>query len=328
MEGQILMIIERGFLNHFKTRRLVRELDGDRSAPLYLVRIWAVCEERRSGVLNVTPDELAAICEFDGNPAKLEKTLENCRWVRRAGKRILALGWDERNKGLLASITNGKKGGRPRKDTSGHQSLTTTPEGNPAGTHGKPKETHGFSQANPTEPKPNLPKPVELSGVKLSGEEDPPTVPQGGPERLRIEVDRICQLFGRKRKRLGNEAEHALAELSPIGEDEWRLIEWFYRLPADDAVTEIRVRRHDADTLVLHWSQEVERAERYRKKIGGGANGRSSRPEPEGWAEWLEKKFRAPGDTEFRVPASFHNLSPDVQREFYDEHPKKKEGEA
>lgn len=300
MEGQVL-IVDRDFLNHWKVKRLVAVL-GEPQAPLYLLRLWGHCESRKTDTFALTSLELAAICEYQDNPDQFAKNLAELRFIEKRGKRIKVRGWLEKNGALVARWQNGKKGGRPRKEPRGS---ADDPAPNRKRTRQNLQVPADKPEGNQTRTAENHSSVVECSGVV------PPTVPQGGPERLRGEIERICAIFGRKRKRVGNEAEHALLEVSPIPEDELRAVEWFYGLPSDDSVTELRVRRHDADRLILHWRQEVDRAERFRKKNGGGVS-REKKSEPAGWREWLRKKY--PGGEAFE---SFWALSADVQREFY-----------
>lgn len=128
------MIVDPDFFDHWKTLLLVESL-GDKCAPLYVLRLWAHCQNRRRAEFdNLTDRALKAICRYDGHANKLLAALEDSGFVRRVGESSLEVcGWCEYNAKLIANWDNGAKGGRPKK-----------PAGNPRGTQQKPNE-------NPTE---------------------------------------------------------------------------------------------------------------------------------------------------------------------------------
>ncbi len=124
------MIVDPDFCDHWKTRMLVGALDGDECAPLYVLRLWAHCQNRRQSTFeNISPEALKALCRFPGNANKLEASLATSGFVRREGKVLIVVGWDEYNSSLIAAWNNGTKGGRPPK---------FKPKGNPAETQDKP----------------------------------------------------------------------------------------------------------------------------------------------------------------------------------------------
>lgn len=111
----ILMIVEPDFLTHWKTQMLINEL-GDKSAPLYVIALWAHCQSRRSDTFsNLAPNALKAICRFEGEASKLRSALERCGFLDVDGEATVVHGWAETNAKLLANWTNGAIGGRPRK---------------------------------------------------------------------------------------------------------------------------------------------------------------------------------------------------------------------
>lgn len=132
------MIIEPDFVDHWKTRLLVGLLGDDELAPIYLIRLWAHCQQRKSSTFESLPTAaIKAICRFQGDAAKLEEALIGSGFAARDGTALCVLGWDEYNASLIANWTNGAKGGRPKK----------IPIDKPAETHGLsmglPEESHG-----------------------------------------------------------------------------------------------------------------------------------------------------------------------------------------
>lgn len=170
-------------------------------------------------------------------------------------------------------------------------------------------------------------------GNRIEGKGIPPTVPQGGQEvaavgRIRTAeisrpmagsgqdaVQRICKIAGRKRLHLGYEAQHAIAALLPIPEEEFAIVEWFYGLPKNEKIRELSNRRWDADTLAIHWSQEVDRSNRYATEIGKNKIRGAVETEPVGWREAAVRMF----GPAVHLPESFFNLSDDVRDEIADE---------
>ncbi|MBN3755898.1 hypothetical protein G3N95_23335 [Paraburkholderia sp. Tr-20389] len=137
------MIVAPDFVDHWKTRTLVGLLGDDEVAPVYVIRLWAHCQQRRTSVFESLPTPaLRAICRFPGNAESFESAMVESGFISRDGQSIRVNGWDEYNAALIANWSNGQKGGRPRK--CGHQSTQTEPETNP-------KETLGFPEQNPTE---------------------------------------------------------------------------------------------------------------------------------------------------------------------------------
>lgn len=128
------MIIEPDFVDHWKTRLLVGLLGDDELAPIYLIRLWAHCQQRKSSSFVSLPTAgIKAICRYQGAAPTLEEALIGSGFAARDGAALQVLGWDEYNASLIANWANGSKGGRPKN--------------NPPITHGlamgKPSETHG-----------------------------------------------------------------------------------------------------------------------------------------------------------------------------------------
>lgn len=131
------MIVDPDFPDHWKTRLLVDSLEGDQAAPIYVIRLWAHCQNRRTSIFqNLTAAALKALCRYPGHPNKLESGLLASGFVRRDGEDLIVHEWEQYNASLFANWSNGKKGGRPRSTEK------KKPKENP-------RETHGYPMANP-----------------------------------------------------------------------------------------------------------------------------------------------------------------------------------
>ena len=141
------MIIEPDFLDHWKTRLLMRLLDTD-AAPNYVIRLWSHCQTRKTNIFpDWSPIILSSVCRWPGD-ADLFWSAMLQTFCRIEDGHLVAHQWDEVNAGLIASWSNGGKGGRPKK-----------PTGNPQKTHGLPT---GYPQVNP---EPNQVNPQVTHGV-------------------------------------------------------------------------------------------------------------------------------------------------------------------
>lgn len=111
------MIVDPDFLDHWRTRMLVDMLE-DELAPMYIIRLWGHCQNRREWVFDGMPVQATkAICRYKGDAEVFEKALIDCGFLSREGDEITIVGWDEHNASLIANWTNGKRGGRPKGST-------------------------------------------------------------------------------------------------------------------------------------------------------------------------------------------------------------------
>lgn len=273
------MIVEPDFPDHWKTQLVVKTLGA--AAALGIVRLWAHCQQRRDDTFDLTAPQLAAVTKIDGNPRTIERALIEARFIEREGKMIHVRGWRERNAGLLASIENGRKGGRPRKNP---QETNVKPTGNPQVTHGQPIA--------------NLGETDKRRGEESRAESAPQAPRASAPTRVREGAlpetwDFILALLGAKKRRAGAEAEHALArqaEALPLSELQRTVLEWFYQLPHDDRDIDLRGRFRDADKLAINLFASLERAERYAERHGGPQK-KEGAAEPAGWPRWYAEKW-------------------------------------
>jgi hypothetical protein len=310
------MVVERDFLDHWKTQLLIGLL-GSELAPLYVMRLWGHCEARRTGFFEeLSPAALAAICRWKGQPKKLDAALQEARWIIRDAAGVTVHQWEIRNAKLLASIANGGKGGRPRKDKPSDNPEASQPEPgnnprvNPAEPTGNPQRTSKGREGEVREESPQ--RPPEGGSSDPSDPDAPSTL-----DALNDTIAFVCGIFGKKRK-LGYEAETALgrqAEFLPLAPEEKQLLAWFYGLPIDDTDITLRSRRKDADKLAIHLLPELDRAKNHAKKMGAGFGPKkNSAPifEPTGWREWFGLKFpravmpAAWADVDGRQQAEFH----------------------
>jgi hypothetical protein len=128
------MIVEPDFLDHWKTQMLV-QLSSNEASPLWVLRLWAHCQNRKSHMfLNFPPEALKAVCRFPDHANKLESWLMTSGFIRREDSRLIVHQWDEYNAKLFANWENGKLGGRPKSEPK------LKPTENPQETHGLPND--------------------------------------------------------------------------------------------------------------------------------------------------------------------------------------------
>lgn len=164
-------------------------------------------------------------------------------------------------------------------------------------------------------------------------EGDPPTVPQGGTgeiafeslspkakEELRAATKiRVCNFVTFKGKNpsrpWGYAALCAMERHLPIPEEEFAAVEWFHNLAPADEVQELKARRQSETTLFENWSDEVTRANAYRKKnhAANGTGGVVKKEEPARWREFFRWHYSNP---EIVLPETFDGLGRDQRAEY------------
>lgn len=167
------MIVDPDFCDHWKTRMLVDLLDGDEMAPVYILRIWSHCQNRRQCCFDISSKALKAICRFTGDADEFELAMSESGFLERTDDGdLLVCGWEEYNKSIVANWKNGKKGGRPKAETETH----SKPNGNPSETQRKPidnpTETHSKPIDNPNSEWGNQLETVRLGEDRLGEVED------------------------------------------------------------------------------------------------------------------------------------------------------------
>lgn len=128
------MIVQPNFFDHHKTRQLVIELGGDELAPLYVLRLWAHCQNQKKWRFQgMSAGALFAICGANvakTSPQELWLAMQSAGFVRVKNKVLSVHEWEHYNASLVKNWENGKKGGRPKK-----------PSGNPNAKRVNPAET-------------------------------------------------------------------------------------------------------------------------------------------------------------------------------------------
>ena len=143
------MIVDPEFFDHWRTQMVIDALD-DACAPLYIMRLWAHCQTRRSERFAMPARGLKAQCRYPGDAQKFEDALIDAGYIAREGDSVVVLGWLEKNASLVKNWTNGGKGGRPKKEPSENPEETQgEPKENPEETQGEPKENPGQTQQKP-----------------------------------------------------------------------------------------------------------------------------------------------------------------------------------
>ena len=95
------MIIKADFLNHWKTKLLIKRL-GDGPALTALISLWAYCEQRRAWQFSLSPLEMAGVCDFGGDPQTLHHALTELRFIEAiTPTEFIVNGWGEMNQSLV-----------------------------------------------------------------------------------------------------------------------------------------------------------------------------------------------------------------------------------
>jgi hypothetical protein len=124
------MIVEPDFLDHWKTRMLARLLKDER-APIYILRLWAHCQQRKTDrFTDWNPDVLASVCRWDTDGLTLWNAMGQT-FLEIDGGNVVVHGWAETNAALISAWENGKLGGRPRAVNTGARKPIGNPPVNP-----------------------------------------------------------------------------------------------------------------------------------------------------------------------------------------------------
>lgn len=139
------MIVDPDFFDHWRTR-MVADMLQDQLAPVYIMRLWAHCQNRKGDVFDIPAAGLKALCQFSGTAQDLEDALIAAEYITRDGLTVTVTGWAEKNAALLAAWENGKKGGRPKKNQNATDGQPTE---NPSEHHWLPMDNPSLTQTKP-----------------------------------------------------------------------------------------------------------------------------------------------------------------------------------
>lgn len=190
------MIVDPDFLTHWRTLMLIDELDGDEMAPLYVIRLWGHCQQRRSDIFEMPTTGLKALCRYRGDAEKLEAALVSSGFLERQGICLMVPKWKDHNAALVKNWANGGKGGRPKQQKTETQ---TEPNRNPNRTHGEPNENPRRTQPEPIgeevdrsrQEKPKTVSPSKLCTDNSACDSDPP--PSLAPSTAGLVCKRLRQ---------------------------------------------------------------------------------------------------------------------------------------
>lgn len=144
------MIVDPDFFDHWRTRMVVDMLGGDALAPVYIMRLWAHCQNRKSDTFAIPPSGIKALCNFGGDAQALEDALIAAEYLVRDGQQVTVVGWAQKNAQLIAAWENGARGGRPKKEPlANREEAQWAPEENPRETHGKPTGNPTATETKP-----------------------------------------------------------------------------------------------------------------------------------------------------------------------------------
>lgn len=166
---------------------LVGILDGDEMAPLYVIRIWSNCQQRKSSVISgMSSHGLKALCRYAGDADLLERGLIEAGFIVREGNDICAPKWADHNAKLIANWQNGKRGGKPKKQHEnekhnpsaglGYKNETQLePNRNPNVTQSEPNSNPNsfFANPNDTLANPTLTDKIRLDIDKIKAVNNP-----------------------------------------------------------------------------------------------------------------------------------------------------------
>jgi hypothetical protein len=233
------MIIEPDFLDHWKTRLLMRLLDTD-AAPNYVIRLWSHCQTRKTNIFpEWSPAILSSVCRWPGD-ADLFWSAMLQTFCRVEDGYLIAHQWDEVNASLIAAWSNGGKGGRPKKPTG-------NPRVNPEPNQVNPQLTHGVTDREDREEKTEKTLAPKSPSVRF---QNPTVNPELEAFRLRIGA-----IVRRRHDTPWNTKEmKALKEVFKLNtpEEDIQLVEARYK-------TNDPYLRRELYTLLNNWNGEVDK---------------------------------------------------------------------
>lgn len=120
--------------------------------------------------------------------------------------------------------------------------------------------------------------------------------------------------YGLRPTQWPDDLEHKLAEVLPLPQKDFALLDWFYRESPEHAVFKVTMRRQSFPALIDNLIGEIQKARSARKTIGLpdlGKSGSKPRDEPEGWLALYQREY--PNADQW--PQSFWGLTKAVRDE-------------
>ena len=141
------MIIQPDFLTHWKVQALSGAI-GRLEAITTLLTLWGHCQTTKACVHRFSPEKLAGICQYHGDPDHLLKTFLKLELLDPLESGEFEVhGWAEKNSAFTKNWENGGKGGRPSKPANKNPNpVSGNPNpvsGNPNAALGDPEESEG-----------------------------------------------------------------------------------------------------------------------------------------------------------------------------------------
>jgi len=135
------MILEPDFFNHWKILALV-ELTGFPESPLWIQRLWAHCQTRRTDTFNLPPIALKVICGVTTKkltPDRWFQILTECGFIEGEPGNWKVHDWAKHNAALVKNWVNGDKPKTKKPDSGSSQTEA----------NGKPTASQEGAKAEP-----------------------------------------------------------------------------------------------------------------------------------------------------------------------------------
>jgi hypothetical protein len=87
------LIVDPDFFDHWRTGMVIHALN-DQAAPVYIMRLWAHCQERKADSFVMPAAGLRAQCKCPADPETFEKALIDAGFIERNGANIRVIGVD------------------------------------------------------------------------------------------------------------------------------------------------------------------------------------------------------------------------------------------
>ena len=81
--GEVHVIVDPYFLDHWKVKTLAGLLGKDEKAPLYILRLWAYCQTSKKTSIPNNADVIAQVCCFKGHGETLLNAFLECKVLDR-----------------------------------------------------------------------------------------------------------------------------------------------------------------------------------------------------------------------------------------------------